>query len=92
MTAYVIAENEITDPEAFKAYGPLFLPTLEKYGGNFVVRGATVTGLEGEPPKRVAMLAFENAAAAKRWHDSPEYAPAKAIRQKSTKGRMFIVE
>lgn len=92
MTAYVIAEVEVTDPETFKSYGPLIPATLEKYGGRFVVRGATVTPLEGEGPKRIAMLAFENAAAAQRWHDSPEYAIAKAIRVKSTKSRLFIVE
>jgi uncharacterized protein (DUF1330 family) len=92
MTAFVIAELEITDAELFKGYGPLVPATLEQYGGKFAVRRATVTALEGGAPTRVAILAFEDSAAAKRWHDSPEYAVAKAIRQKSTKSRMFIVE
>ena len=92
MTAYVIAEVEVLDAEAFKAYGPLVRAAVEHHGGSYVVRGATVTPLEGEAPKRIAMLAFENAAAAKRWHESPEYREAKAIRLRSTNTRMFIVE
>jgi len=92
MTAYVIAEVEVTDPETFKAYGPLVRASVEKYGGGYVVRGATVTALDGEAPTRVAMLTFENAAAALRWYNSPDYTEARAIRIKSTKSRMFIVE
>jgi uncharacterized protein (DUF1330 family) len=93
MTAYVIAEVEIKDPETFKAYGPLVQPTLAQYGGKIVVSGrASVTPLEGDPPKRYVLIAFDDTAAAKRWHDSPEYREAKAIRMKSTASRLFIVE
>jgi len=92
VTAYVIAELEITDPEGFKAYGPLVRASVEKYGGAYAVRGATVTALDGEAPKRVAILTFENGAAAQRWYQSPEYTEARAIRLKSTRSRMFIVE
>ena len=92
MTAYVIAELEITDAEAFKAYGPLVRASVEKYGGGYAVRGATVTALDGEPPKRVAILTFETGDAARRWYQSPEYTAARAIRLNATKSRMFIVE
>jgi uncharacterized protein (DUF1330 family) len=92
MTAYVIAELEITDEDAFKAYGPLVRASVEKYGGGYAVRGATVTALDGEAPKRVAMMTFENGAAARRWYQSPEYTAARPIRLKAAKSRMFIVE
>jgi uncharacterized protein (DUF1330 family) len=92
MAAYIIAEVDVTDPDAYAGYRELVPPSLEKYGGRFLVRGGTAEALEGAQPKRVVILEFDDAAAARRWYSSPEYTKAKAIRQSASKGRLLMVE
>ena len=92
MTAYVIAEVEVTDPEGYKAYQALVPPSLARHGGRFLVRGGRTETLEGAPAKRIVLLEFESVEAAKRWYDSPDYSEAIPLRMKSAKARLFIVE
>lgn len=54
--------------------------------------GAKTQALEGEPPKGIAVIAFDSVENARAWYDSPAYQAIKSIRLSSTKGRMFIVE
>ncbi len=92
MTAYVIAEVEVTDPEAYRAYQALVPPSLARHGGRFLARGGRTEPLEGTPPKRIVVLEFDSIEAAKGWYNSPDYSEAIAIRKKSAKARLFIVE
>lgn len=93
MSAYVVAEIEVTDPPKYDTYRPRVPATLEKYGGKFVARGGKVELLEGGPePKRIVIIQFADAAAARRWYESPEYQEALKIRLASSTGRVFIVE
>jgi uncharacterized protein (DUF1330 family) len=93
MAAYFVAEIEITDPAAYATYRPLAAATVQQYGGRFLARGGKVELLEGGPePKRVVITEFPDAAAARRWYDSPEYQEALKIRLASSTGRVFIVE
>lgn len=93
MSAYVIAEVDVTDPAAYKEYRELVGATVEKYGGRFLVRGGKVESKEGgwEPP-RLVIVEFASVEQANAWYHSPEYAPALAIRIKATKSRLIIVE
>ncbi len=93
MSAYVIAEVEITDPDTFEEYRKLVPPTLEAFGGRYVVRGGAVAGLEGGwQPQRMVVIEFDDAERAKAWHGSEVYAPARALREASTNTRMIVVE
>ena len=48
--------------------------TLAQYGGRFLVRAGATELIEGGPdPKRIVILEFADAAAFKRWYNSPEY-------------------
>jgi uncharacterized protein (DUF1330 family) len=42
MAAYMIVDNEVTDPEGFREYQKRVGSTLESYGGTFLVRGGKV--------------------------------------------------
>ena len=93
MSAYIIAEVEVIDPEKFEKYRKLVPPTLEAFGGRYVVRGGAAAGLEGGwQPKRLVVIEFDDADRAKAWHGSEIYAPAKALREASTNTRMIVVE
>lgn len=93
MSAYVIAEVEITDPGRFEEYRRLVPPTIEAFGGRYVVRGGAIDGREGGwQPKRIVVIEFDDVERAKAWHDSDLYAPARALREASANTRMIVVE
>jgi len=92
MTAYVIAEIDIRDPDLYRDYVKLTPASITRHGGRFLVRGGATEALEGAPPKRVVVLEFADHAAAERWYHSPDYSEARAIREKAAVSRLFIVE
>jgi uncharacterized protein (DUF1330 family) len=93
MAAYVINDMEITDPVLFDEYRKLSPATLAQYGGRYLARGGTTETLEGEwSPKRVVILEFPSIEKARAWVDSPEYAPARRLRERSARSRMIVVD
>ena len=93
MAAYVIVEVEVHDELAYEAYKQLTPATIAAYDGKFIVRGGKTEALVGDwKPQRVVVLQFPTMEKAKAWWDSPEYAPAKAIRQKAAHTKMLMVE
>ncbi|HKM67073.1 MAG TPA: DUF1330 domain-containing protein [Candidatus Acidoferrum sp.] len=89
---YVIAEVDVTDPAAFQKYAEKVPATVAAYNGHYLARGGKVEGVEGEAPKRIAVLAFESVEKAREWEYSPAYEAIKPMRQSSAKSRIFIVE
>ena len=89
---YIIAEVDVTDPEAFKKYAEKVPATVAAADGRYLVRGGKIQAVEGEAPKRIVVIAFENAEKAHAWEYSPAYEAIKPIRQSSAKSRIFIVE
>ncbi len=93
MPAYVINDMVVTDPVLFEEYKKLSPPTVAQYGGRFLVRGGHTDTLEGEwSPKRLVIIEFPSVAQARAWADSPEYAPAKRLRQITTISNLIVVE
>jgi uncharacterized protein (DUF1330 family) len=63
------------------------------YGGKYIARGGQNETLEGEwQAKRLVILEFSDAEQAKKWLNSEEYAPARALRHKYAKTNMVVVE
>ena len=93
MSAYIIAEVEVTDPEKFEEYRKLVPSTIEAFGGRYMVRGGAIDSLEGDwQPTRLVVIEFDDAERAKAWHGSELYAPAKALREASSNTRMIVVD
>ena len=91
--AYIVADVTIHDPETYDRYKDMVPATIAKYGGRYCVRGADVTTLEGSwSPKRFVLLEFPTAAQAQAWWDSPEYAPAKALRHSAAHTQMLLID
>jgi uncharacterized protein (DUF1330 family) len=93
MAAYFIVDVEVTDPVGFEEYRKLVPATIAQYGGRFLVRGGAVEQLEGDwQPGRVVVLEFPSLEQAKRWYNSEEYRDPKALRFKTAKAKMILVE
>ena len=93
MSAYVIVDIDVTDPEGYKEYAKLATATVALYGGRYLARGGSNETLEGDwHAKRLVILEFENGNKAKAWLNSPEYAPARKLRHQYAKSNMVVVE
>ena len=93
MPAYVIADLDVTDPAGFEEYRKVVPGTIEKYGGRYLVRGGAMETLEGDWPwKRVVVLEFPSLEQAKRWYDSEDYRDPKALRFKTAKTKVILVD
>jgi uncharacterized protein (DUF1330 family) len=93
MSAYVIVEIDVTDPEGYEEYKAPAAATVVASGGRYLVRGGKTEVLEGDwQPKRIVVLQFDSVEQAKAWYDSEEYHPLKAVRQRTTHSRMILVE
>jgi uncharacterized protein (DUF1330 family) len=93
MPAYVIVDVAVTNPEGYAAYRTLSGPSVEQYGGRFLVRGGAVEALEGEwLPTRLVVIEFGSVTQAKTWYASPEYTEARRVRQGAANFKMIVVE
>lgn len=95
--AYVVAEVQVTNPEAYAAYREISSATVAAHGGNFVARGGARDQREGEDAQhsagwRTVIIEFPSLAQAQGWYDSAEYAKGKEIRFANSVGRLYIVE
>ena len=90
--AFYIAEVDVSNAAEFAKYSAAAPAIFDKYGGRYLARGGKTETLEGDPPKRIVVVAFKSMAEAKAWWASPEYAAIKPIRHNSAKARNFIVE
>ena len=93
MTAYVIVDIEVTDPAGYEAYKKLAPAAVKLFGGKYLARGGPNETLEGVwHANRLVILEFPTVAQAKTWLNSPEYAPARALRHKYARTNMVVVE
>ena len=93
MPAYIIVDVEITEKEGYEEYRSQVPATIAAYGGRFLVRGGALEVLEGTwSPKRCVILEFPSLEQAKAWYHSPEYKPLLALRERSAKTNLILVE
>ncbi len=94
MKAYcIVYERRLTDPKMFDEYRKQVMPTIEAYGGRFVVRGGTFTVLEGDMPfDRIAVLEFPSRKAAEDWYNSPAYQKILPLRLNAMEAQFIVVD
>ena len=93
MTAYVIADIDVHDQETTGSTRRSSRTRSSRTGDGSIVRGGACETLEGDwQPRRLVVIEFPSADEARRWHGSPEYAPALAMRQRASTGNLVLVE
>jgi uncharacterized protein (DUF1330 family) len=93
--AYIVTEVDVTgNMDVFlRDYAAHVQPTVDRFGGRYLVRGGRNVGIEGDPPKaRIVISVFDSFDKARAWRDSPEYKKIAAVREREAKSRMYIVE
>ena len=93
MSAYIVVEVDVKDPERYADYRAMVPASIEAYGGKHLVRGGAVENLEGDwEPSRFVIVEFDSVEQAKRWWDSDEYREARNLRQATADTKMIVVE
>jgi uncharacterized protein (DUF1330 family) len=93
MSAYVILNNRITDPDGMAEYIPKAMETLAAFDHEILVLEDQAQVLEGTPEfPRVIVIKFTSRGDAEAWYNSPEYRKVLPLRLASTEGMTFLVD
>ncbi len=93
MSAYVIIDVKITNPEKYEQVKRLTPPTVTKYGGRYLARGGKTIRLAGNwDPDRLVLLEFTDMDHANEWLNSPEYKPVRELRDQCARVTMVATE
>ncbi len=92
--AYVIIDiSETKDADAYmKAVSAAEPNATTSAGGRFVVRSNRAVALDGTPPNRFVIIAFDTDEKARAWYGSQAIKDVNAARLKTTISRAFLVE
>lgn len=91
--AYVVIPIlKITDADTFKKIAPIAGPAAAAAGGHYIIRTDKTTKLDGTPPARLVVIAFDSIEKAQAWAKSPAIKEVNELRAKSTQSLSFIVE
>ena len=99
-TVYLINEIDVTDPEKYGAeFTPKAQASVRGSGAKFVAIGGTggagakpIHAVEGTPPKRMTIQAWDSLDAVNKWFNSAEYQDALKIGHKYATFRRYAVE
>ena len=92
---YVVIDiAEVVDAQAQRANTdrPTASTVTTQLGGKYLARSGKITALDGTPPARLILIAFDSVEKAKAWNDSADQKKVTDIRMKATKSRSFIVD
>jgi len=89
---YWIAHVEVRDAEAYKDYVAAAKIAFDKYGARVLARAGAYEATEGQAWPRNVVIEFASLKAAQDCYHSPEYAAARAIRQRVADAQIVLVE
>jgi uncharacterized protein (DUF1330 family) len=89
---YWVANVDVFDPEAYKAYIQANGAAFAKYGARFLVRSGKHVVAEGSSASRQVVIEFKDYETALACFHSPEYQAAMALRTNASRGNLVIVE
>ena len=93
MTAYMLVDLHVHDPEGFEKYRTDVPALIAKHGGEYIVRGGEFEVIEGEwQPKRLVIFRFPDRQAIHNFFDDPEYADLKALRHRVANSSVVTVD
>jgi uncharacterized protein (DUF1330 family) len=85
--AYTIAEIEVTDPLGYQEYVQATTIAVPASRGRFIVRAGKTFVVNGTPPKRIAVIQWDDYESAQAFFDSEAYKRLVEIRDRSAKFR-----
>lgn len=94
MSAFLIVDTKISNPQAYEAYKAQAKPIAEKYGGTYRARGGELEIIEGDlwQPTRMVIIEFPDMAKARAFINAEEYKPVAAIRHANAECTVVLLD
>ncbi len=94
MATYLIGDTLLDNPELYEEYKLQAKPLVERFGGEYLARGGSMTLKESDlwSPSRMVLIRFPDADSANRFYNSPEYQAILPISRQSARRTMFMLE
>jgi uncharacterized protein (DUF1330 family) len=94
MPAYFLIDLlEVTDPAKMEDYKKQVGPVVEKFGGRYLIAGSPAEVVEGAWRLTFPVLIqFPSREQARRWYDSEEYRPLKALRLAASRANAVFLD
>ena len=93
MSAYIVVDIRVRDPEGYAQYRAAVPPLVAQYGGRYLVRGGALEVMEGDwQPERLVVIEFPSVEQAKAFLHAPEYTSLRATRRATTDSNLVIVQ
>lgn len=94
MSAYLVVDTDLFDPEHYEQYKLQAKPIVEQFGGEYLARGGNMDFKETDlwRPKRMVLVRFPSVEQARRFYDSEQYQAVLPISQRSAKRTVIILE
>jgi len=90
---YAIASIDITDPSWIAEYVERTTEMVERHGGRYLTRTASIDLIEGDrtPPQIILVIEWPSKEAAMGFYESDEYRPLLEMRMKGSTGDFWLV-
>jgi uncharacterized protein (DUF1330 family) len=93
LTAYVVIDLKVLDPQGFSPYAKEAAELLSAYGGRNILLDLNPRVLEGTwQPSALLIQEFPDAATVTRWYESPEYQRLKKLREEYSELSLVVGE
>ena len=93
MSGYAIFNLNVNNPENYKEYVSKVKSVVEKFGGEYLVRGGEMNIIEGDwPNERNIVIKFPSREKAMEWYNSEEDKPIRQIRHDNAVSNSVIVD
>ncbi|YCI06850.1 DUF1330 domain-containing protein (plasmid) [Ensifer sp. D2-11] len=91
MSAFLVVDLDIHDPDSIADYRSKALPLVAKAGGRLIAIDDAPVGLEGWQATNMLIIEFPTMEAVRRLFASPEYAPLARQRQAAAESRIIAL-
>ena len=94
MSAYVLAQIQINNPDEYQNYLAGFMPIFERHGGELLAtsKNQTIVVEGGWAYPNTVIMKFPSVDAAQAWCDDPDYKALAEYRHRSSDANLVIVE
>lgn len=91
MSSYIIVELNVLDTEKFAQYSQLAAPTVAKFGGKFIAKGAAQVLHGNASFSNKAVIEFATEQQAQDWYNCEEYQALTALRNQAIDSHFQLV-
>ena len=93
MSAYVLSSIKVNNPDNYKEYVTKVKSIVEKFGGEYLVRGGEMTVIEGEwNNPRSIVIKFQSKEKAMEWYNSDEYNQIKNLSLENAESNIISIK